>query len=357
MAKKKPIRVGIAGLGRAGWSMQTYELDERKSMFKIVAACDVEQERCDKMAERYGCATYLKIEDLVKDPDVELVSIATRSPDHVRHAKLALKAGKSVFVEKPMATTYEEAKKLKPAAAKAKGKLFVRHNRRFEAGFQHVREIIASGVLGKVFEIKLRRMSYQRRDDWQTIINCGGGQLLNWGPHIIDHGLQFLESPLADLWSDLKLVAAVGDAEDHLKIIMRGKNGRVIDLEISGGAALGEREYIVLGSKGALMSDGSDLKLRYIDPKQKLSRERANPGTPGMEAAFHRVGRQEPIRWIEKTVPIGPKAKCKESDIWNHLYASMRERKKFPITLDQALEVMKVVSMVKEGTPFAKRAK
>ena len=357
MAKKKPIRVGIAGLGRAGWSMQTYELDERKSMFKIVAACDVEQERCDKMAERYGCATYLKIEDLVKDPDVELVSIATRSPDHVRHAKLALKAGKSVFVEKPMATTYEEAKKLKPAAAKAKGKLFVRHNRRFEAGFQHVREIIASGVLGKVFEIKLRRMSYQRRDDWQTIINCGGGQLLNWGPHIIDHGLQFLESPLADLWSDLKLVAAVGDAEDHLKIIMRGKNGRVIDLEISGGAALGEREYIVLGSKGALMSDGSDLKLRYIDPKQKLSRERANPGTPGMEAAFHRVGRQEPIRWIEKTVPIGPKAKCKESDIWNHLYASMRERKKFPITLDQALEVMKVVSMVKAGTPFAKRAK
>jgi len=353
MAKKKPIRVGIVGLGRAGWSMHTYELDERKSMFKIVAGCDIEQERCDKMAERYGCATYLKIEDLVKDPEVELVSIATRSPDHVRHAKLALRAGKSVFLEKPIATSYEEAKKLKPAAAKAKGKLFVRHNRRFEAGFQHIREVIASGVLGKVFEIKLRRTSYQRRDDWQTIIDCGGGQLLNWGPHIIDHGLRFLESPLADLWSDLKLVAAVGDAEDHLKIIMKGKNGRVVDLEISGGAALGEPEHTVLGTKGALVSEGSNLKLLYIDPKQKLSRAKANRGTPGMEAAFHRVGRQEPIRWIDKTIPISPKTKCKESDIWNHLYASMRERKKFPITLDEALGVMKVVSMVKKGTPFA----
>jgi len=356
MAKKKPVGVGIVGLGRAGWSMQTYELDERKGMFEIVAACDIEGDRCEKMAERYGCNTYLKIEDLVADPNVELVSIATRSPDHVPHALLALRAGKSVLVEKPMATTYAEAKKLKPAAAKAKGKLFVRHNRRFEASFQHIREIIASGILGKVFEIKLRRNSYQRRDDWQTLIGCGGGQLLNWGPHIIDHALRFLESPVAEIWSDLKLIAAVGDAEDHLRVILKGKNGRIVDLEISGGAALREPEYIVLGKKGALICGGGQIQLRYIDPKQRLSRARANPGTPGMEACFHQVGRQEPLRWIEKTVPIRPKAKCKESDIWNHVYATMRERRKFPITLDEALDVMRVVSKVKEGTAFAARA-
>jgi len=356
MAKKKPVRVGIVGLGRAGWSMQTHELDARKNMFKIVAACDIEPDRCGKMAERYGCNTYLRIEDLVADPDVELVSIATRSPDHVPHTLLALKAGKSVLVEKPLAVTYEQAKKLKPAAAKAKGTLFVRHNRRFEAGFQHAREIMASGILGKPFEIKLRRNSFGRRNDWQAIIGCGGGQLLNWGPHIIDHALRFLGAPVAEIWSDLKRVAAVGDAEDHVKIILKGKNGLVVDLEICGGAALSEPEYIVLGTRGALVSQGGEFRLRHIDPKQKLSRSRANPGTPGMEAAFHRVGRGEQIRWIEKTIPIKPKRKCDPADIWNHVYASMRERKKFPITLNEALEVMKVVSKIKEGTSFSWRA-
>ena len=45
------------------------------------------------------------------------------------------------------------------------------------------------------------------------LIDCGGGQLNNWGPHIIDHALQFLDYKVAEVWSDLKRVAAVGDAE------------------------------------------------------------------------------------------------------------------------------------------------
>ncbi len=355
MPGKQPVNVGIVGIGRAGWAMQTCELDERKSMFRIVAACDVKKDRRTRMAERYGCNTYRRIEDLVKDPDVELVSIATRSPDHVPHALLALRAGKSVFVEKPIAVTYAEARKLKPAAARAKGRLFIRYNRRFEAGFQHVREIMASGLLGKVHEIKLRRLSFQRRNDWQTLIKCGGGQLLNWGPHIIDHALQFLESPVAEVWSDLKRIAAVGDAEDHLKILLKGENGRVVDLEISGGAAIGEPEYLVCGSRGALTCNGQEIHLRYIDPRQKLARERAFSGTPAMGASFSSVGRQEPIRWLDKTVPVKPKTKCTPADIWDHVYASMRDGKKFPITFDEALEVMRVVSRVKRGTAFAGR--
>jgi len=350
MAASGPIRVGIVGIGRAGWGMHCPELAGKEDLFKIVAACDTTRDRREKMAAKYGCKTYAKVEDLVKDPDVELVSVATRSPDHLAHAVLALKAGKHVFQEKPICLDYAEALRLKVAVGRAKGQLFVRHNLRFEPAYQHIREIMASGILGKIYEIKLRRMGYARRDDWQTLMKCGGGLLLNWGPHIVDHALRMLESPVQTIWGDLKKVATVGDAEDHLKICLVGKNRRLVDLEVSGGSAIKEPEYIVLGSKGGLTCNGSEITLRYLDPAVTLPPRKANPGNPG--AAF---GSPEQLPWIEKTIAISPASKCTKNDtIWVELYNAIRNGKRYPITTAESIEVMRVISAVKKGTKFAR---
>ncbi len=350
MAKPKPIRIGVVGIGRAGWGMHTHALDPRADKFQIVAACDPEKKRLDMMAERYGCKGYTDVKDLIADADVELVDIASRTPVHVPQALAALKAGKNVFIEKPISLTFAEAKRLKAASDKSKGMLYVRHNRRFEPAFQHIKEIIASKILGDVYDIKLRRQSYQRRNDWQTIIECGGGQLLNWGPHVIDHGLQFLNYDVADVWSDLKKVAAVGDAEDHVRIIMKGGKGCVVDIEISGGAAISEPEYIIFGSKGALTCKGNEIKLKYLDPKKKLARVKAKSSNPPITGGF---GNAEQLPWVEETIPVAPKTKCQTEDIWDHLYAAIRKGRKFPITLDEAVAVMEIVSKAKKGTEFA----
>lgn len=347
MINTGPIKLGIVGLGRAGAGMHCPELESRKDMFQIVAVCDIIEERRNKMAEKYGCSAYQTIEELVANPEVEMVAIATRSIDHFRHGKVALEAGKDVFMEKPMCCTYTEALELKEIAENSRGKLYIRHNRRFEPGFQHIREIMVSGILGEVYEIKLRRVGYQRRDDWQTLKEFGGGQLLNWGPHIIDHGLQFLDSPLKGIWSDLKRIAAVGDAEDHIKIILTGENGRIIDIEISGGAAISEPEYLLWGTKGALSCDGNTIKLKYLDPNIVIEPRQPDPGTPG--ASF---GTPETLKWIEETVPVSPAKKVDMTMIWDELYNAVRKGATFPITLDQAVEVMRVISMAKKGTPF-----
>jgi len=342
-----PIRLGIAGLGRAGWGMHCPELDGKEGKFAIVAGCDTLAPKRERFAAKYGCKVYSRIEDMLADPNVEMVSIATRSPDHFAHASMALKADKHVFDEKPMTVSYDQARKLQALAAKSKGKLNVRHNRRFEPGFLHIREIIKSGILGNVYEVNLARVGYARRDDWQTLLACGGGQLLNWGPHIVDHALQFLESPVAGMWSELKKIAAVGDAEDHLKIVLKGENGRVVDLEISGGSAAGKPEYIVLGTKGALTSSGNSTNLRYLDPKAKLPRRKAIAGDPG-----ENFGNPESLPWVQETLAVSP---AKSYDIWDELYKAVRLGKKFPITLDEAVAVMKVISAAKKGTPFDAR--
>jgi predicted dehydrogenase len=349
MAKKEPIRIGLIGLGRAGWGMHVEELKGKEHLFRIVAVCDPVTERLKMAADQFGCRTYTEVKDLIADPDVELVDITSRSTDHAPHALAALKAGKLVFLEKPMCMSHAEALQLKRAA---RGRLFIRHNRRFEPAFQHIREIIASGVIGEVFEIKLRRHSYLRRDDWQTLIACGGGQLLNWGPHIIDHALRLLGAPVKEQWTDLKRLAAVGDAEDHVNITLRGKNARVVNLEISGGAAIQEPEFIVFGAKGALTCTGETIQLRYLDPKQKLRTRKANAGVPVLGG----FGTQEELKWIEKTLKAAPKTSCNITDtIWFALYDTVRRRKPFPIKLDEAVEVMRIADAARRGTPFVMR--
>jgi len=345
MGTSEPIRLGLVGLGRAGWGMHCPELTGKEDKFQIIAACDVIKVRRDAMAKKYGCKTYANLERLITDPNVELVDIATRSPDHYAHAVMALEAGKYVFLEKPMTLTYAEAKRLKKLAERSDGALYIRHNRRCEPAFCHIREIITSGILGDEFEIKLRRVGYSRRDDWQTVIDCGGGQLLNWGPHIIDHALRLLESPVKEMWSDLKRIAAVGDAEDHLKIVLKGENGRVVDLEISGGAAIGQPEYVIWGTRGGLTAQGNTITLRYLDPRQKLPRRKAKRSTPGYDG----FGTPEKLNWIEKTIPVKPKTVF---NIWDELYRAIRKGGTFPITLDEAVAVMEIISAAKKGTPF-----
>ncbi|MFA6568504.1 MAG: Gfo/Idh/MocA family oxidoreductase [Victivallales bacterium] len=350
----KKIKVGIWGLGRAGIGMHIPEIAKFPGMFEIVAGCDIDKERIQAArAKLPSCRFYGRPEEFLKDPEVELVSIATRSPDHAAHAIKALAAGKYVFLEKPIALTCADAEKLKKVSGKYPGKLYLRHNRRYEAPFTHIREIIATGVLGNIYEVKLHRHGYQRRNDWQTIIGCGGGQLNNWGPHIIDHALRFLGSPVAKVWSDLKRIAAVGDAEDHLKIVLTGKNGRIVDLEISGGAAIPQPEYIIFGSKGALVCQGNTITMKYIAPRQKLRKMKAYAGNPPLNGAF---GNTEELKWVDKILPVAPKAACDVHHVWKGLYEAIRRGRPYPITIDEAVEVVRIAELAKKGTEFAAKS-
>jgi predicted dehydrogenase len=340
----QPIRIGIAGLGRAGRGMHLKELAGKQGFFQVVAVCDILADRRSETAEMIGCKGYASLEEMLADPDVELVDIATRTRDHFAHAMAALASSRHVFLEKPICLNYGEALQLKGAAALSAGGLYIRHNRRFDPDFLHVREIISSGILGEVYEIRLARHGYSRRDDWQTIVEHGGGQLLNWGPHVVDHALRFLQSPVETQYSDLKRVAAVGDAEDHVKIVLRGTNGRLVDLEISGGVALGAPTYLVFGTKGSLSLNGKEIHLRYLDPKQALPERTANPGTPGTT-----FGTREKLPWIDETLPVQAGS---NRVIWDHLFNAIRKGVPFPVKLDEAVEVMRVISTAKQGTAF-----
>lgn len=344
------IRVGLIGLGRAGWGMHTSELEPRKDKFVYTAACDLLPERRERMEKRYpGIRTYADYRELIADPDVDLVCIATRSIDHFIHARDALMAGKTVLAEKPMAVTYEQALELKRISDSGKyGKLYVRHNRRFESNFMYTRGIIDSGILGNVYRIVLARDSFERRSDWQTLSEFGGGLILNWGPHIVDHSLRLLGSEVAGFRSEMKHIAAGGDCEDHLELSFLGTNGRTVEMEISGGMALPQPEYRVYGDRGAMVINGNTAHFRYINPEQKLSPVISDPGTPGAQSfgATQTFASEEVLDWIERDEEITQHGLAV---IWDYLYDAIAEGRDFPITLDEAVEVIKYIDLAKQN--------
>ena len=344
----KKIKVAIWGLGRAGWGMHTHEIDRCPGCYEIAGCYDILPERMAQMQKKYpACKAYSSPEEMLADPEIELVAVAVRSRDHVKFDIQVLEAGKYLIAEKPIAVSYAEAMKLKEVSDRHPGKMFCRQNRRFEACFQQVQEIIREGILGDIYEIKLCRHNYQRRADWQALKSCAGGQLNNWGPHLIDHALQFIHAPLESVWSDLRLVAAMGDAEDHFKAVLRGTNKIVVDIEVSGGVAIPAPVYAVYGTRGTLISqDEKEIQLKYVDTEKTEPAEPASDATPPNEGVF---GANKPIVWIEETRPVAPESGLAVDDFYKVVYRTLAEGAPYPVKPEEAFEVVRVTEMIRNG--------
>src|ERR1051325_1237811 len=266
MREVKPIKVAVVGLGRAGWDIHVRRMRGRPE-FQITAIADFEEARRNEAKAEFACATFHDYRSLLKSADAELVVVASQSSTHAEISIAALKSGRHVVVEKPMATSVKDAQRMTAACRAARKNLFVHQNYRYLPDSRHVMEVVRSGKpIGDVFEIRIRNLGFARRNDWQTLKKYGGGVLNNAGPHFVDIALQLLESPLKDLWSDLQLITDAGDTEDHVKLLLRGKNGRVVDIELCTSCAFPEPKWTLLGSNGTLVSDGKTSQVKRFDP-------------------------------------------------------------------------------------------
>ena len=349
---RPPIRIGIVGLGRAGLDTHCAQLAHYSHLFTIVAVCDPVRERRDAVVARHpGCHACRRFEDLLNDPSVELVDIVTRSDEHFANVMAALKTTKWVHVERPLCCDHEQALMVRAAAIKAGNRLLIRNPFRFEPAFLQVKEILDSPLLGEVYSIRMCRGTYERRDDWQSLKRCGGGTALAQGSAFLDLALELLRTPAVKMWADFKRVAAAGDAEDYFRILLRNLSGLTVDLEVSGGRIREEPLFVVTGSKGEyrLMPDADEATLRYLDPEKPLERRRSSVRLPPL--ANEAV--PETFHWREKTLPSRRTTEADMAQIWEHVFNTIRENKPYPIPLDSAVEIMRILSLVKKDSLFA----
>ena len=148
MATQQPLAVGLLGAGRMG-SFHAETLAHRLPGVRLVAIADPTPGAARSLGDRLGCATaYTDIGELLADPHIDAVVIATPARTHADLVEAAAKAGKAVYCEKPMAVTLAEADRAIAAAADAGVPLQVGFNRRYDAGFRAAHEKIADGAIG-----------------------------------------------------------------------------------------------------------------------------------------------------------------------------------------------------------------
>ena len=137
----------------------------------------------------------------------------------------------------------------------------------------------------------------------------------------------------------------MGDAEDYVHLVLRNPAGLTVDLEISGGRIVGEPEYIVSGTKGALSASGSSIHIRRLDPSHRLARRRASVRTPP-HGGF---GSPDNLKWIEEDRPVAPVRPAGMTQMWPALHGAIRLGKPYPITIDDAVDVMRVITAARKA--------
>jgi predicted dehydrogenase len=340
----EPITTAILGLGRAGWSIHAKALTGRDD-YKVVAVADPIDERLKEAKDRFGCDTFHTLEELLEGSDAELVIVATQSGDHAEHSVACLRAGRDVLVEKPMATSLADADRLLKEAKKSGKMLTVHQSARLAADFVHIRNVIASGKLGEVFYVKKGQYKFARRNDWQMLRKYGGGELNNNGVHGLDQCYLLLESKVKDVWGDLQRTICPGDAEDHVKVLIRGENDRVIDYEMFSACAVPPPRWIVCGTRGTLSCDGGTSKIKYFE-------EGALPELEVVDAkavAERKYGIGETIPWKEEEIPAKDDPGAGFHD---RLRASLREGKELWVKPEECREVLSIMERARLGTGF-----
>ncbi len=346
---KNPVRCGIVGLGRIGWCHHAQTISQHGG-FELTAVCDVEAERRDEAKAAANCATYARFEELLADKNIELVIVATQSVDHEAMTIAALKAGKHVLCEKPAAQGAAGVKRMIAAAKKSGTLLTMHHNYRLNPEFLYVREVMQSGILGKIVRMKRSHQGFARRNDWQVLRKYGGGMTGNWGIHLVDACLQLLDSPVQDVWGDVKQVFNPGDAEDDIKAIIRGTSGMTLDIDMNSTNAAPEPSWVVAGDCGTLWLDGKTAHIKFFERK-KLPKLAVNDLHLALGRAYGVQPNPDLIPWQEREEAIVPKKKY--ASFYDNLFDAIRKQKPLLIEPESALRTYEVLDKIRKGSRFA----
>ena len=320
------VKVGVAGLGRSGWNLHADTLSRLPEHYRVAAAMDLSEQRRAEAKARFGCDAFSSFAALA-NADVDLIVVATPSPFHAEHAVTALGAGKHVLVEKPMAGSVAEVDMMIAAAKAADRVLSVGQNYRYHSDFRAVTEVMASGKLGDIVQIRVAVHQFSRRWDWQTLRKNNGGIMTNHGAHVLDWLLLHIKDDDPEVFCHLAATPLyAGDADSHAKIIIRPESGPLLDLELTHCNAYPQDTFTVMGTKGSLSGTKKSLRWKYFVPEHERALELDT--TPTADRSYN----HETLTFTEESVEIADKSNDDLTLLYRDLYGTLRENKPLKIT-------------------------
>ena len=191
----KQINWGFIGCGEVTEKKSGPAFNEVEGS-QVVAVMSRSENKARSYAERHHIRKwYTDAQELIDDPDVNAIYIATPPSSHATFAIMAMRAGKPVYIEKPMAASYNDCIRINRISEQTGVPCFVAYYRRYLPYFQKVKEIIQNGTIGKVINVQLRfsvpprDLDYKNEKElpWRLQPDiAGGGYFYDLAPHQID---------------------------------------------------------------------------------------------------------------------------------------------------------------------------
>jgi len=197
MSTPTPIRTALLAYGMSGRLFQAPFLAAHPG-FELWAVAERTEPRMHR--DYPGIRSYPSVADLLDDLTIELVVVNTPSNTHFELASQALRAGKHVLLEKPVATSVAQLQELLALARQQGRHLLAYQNRRWDSDFGGVRRVVASGQLGQLIEAHLRFDRYKpalNAKKFKEEPGPGAGLLYDLGPHLIDQAISLFGQPLS----------------------------------------------------------------------------------------------------------------------------------------------------------------
>jgi len=287
--------VGASGVAHRR-TMPAINLAENGELYALMVR---DLGRAEKLAQGHGASVYYdSVEDILSDPEVDAVYIATPVYLHHDHVIQAAEHGKHVLCEKPMAMSVDECKSMIDACEQNGVRLGICLLLRHHPGYHDIKRMIEDGRFGEIVEARVSFLKWYpmepglwRRDP----VRAGGGVLLDMGAHAIDL-LCFLLGDASKVTAFISSQVAGWEVEETATVLIQMKNGAHAIADVSFVAPHGGNMLEIYGTKGSVLIGGGKMKTYINDSVQEEPMRGANTFKEQVEHfARHIAGEEDSI--------------------------------------------------------------
>ena len=243
--KYKLCVIGYGGMG--SWHVERAQNSE---VVELVGIYDIKKER-QELASSRNIIVFSSLEDVLKDKEIDIVTIAIPNDVHEEVAVECMKAGKNVICEKPVALSVASLERMIKASEKYGVKFSVHQNRRWDVDYLAMRTIFENNIIGDIFNIESRiHGSRGIPSDWRGIKKYGGGMLYDWGVHLIDQILTLYHNVVLEyVYCEFTHITNE-EVDDGFKLTLRFQNGARAYIEVGTYNFISMPRFYIQGKKG-----------------------------------------------------------------------------------------------------------
>jgi len=335
--KSTPIKTGLLSYGMSGKIFHSPFLMAH-SEFEWTAV--VERSKKQAQSQFPQIKSYNAVDELLADPDIELVVINTPNATHFEFAKKAIETGKHILVEKPLTVTSTEARELFELGRQHNRLVLTYQNRRFDSDLLTIRQVIESGQLGRVVECHFRYDRYRHHiggKKHKENIGPGAGLMYDLAPHLLDAVISLFGKPLS--WTKTQgHFRPSTQVDDYAQIHLIFPQNLQVFLTMTLLALAPEPAYVLHGTKGTFVKSRSNVQEKQLQAGMSPNDPKFAIEDSTSEAILTTILDNGEIT-KEKITPN----RSSYLDLFEAVYQTIRNGKAFPIKEEEVILQLEIL--------------